>query len=62
MECSNCKCINLTKLVLVSFPGGKVKALKEISKNHYEKDSEKEIFAYVCDQCGHIDFYSNNIK
>ena len=58
MKCINCSSTDFKEMVLVATPGGKVKAIKEISKNHYERNSDMSVVAMVCTKCGKIEFFT----
>ena len=55
-------CENTIKMTLIATPGGKVRLVKEIQKNKYEKGADKKCVAYLCTDCGHIDFWAEEIK
>lgn len=62
MKCICCGSTDFEEMVLIASPGGKVRAVKEISKNRFEKNGDKKVVAFVCVECGHIEFVAKSFE
>lgn len=57
MKCTNCNEQKMVKMSLIANQIWRVKIAEEIKRDKYDKNSEKRISAYLCQNCGHIDLW-----